>query len=77
MEDKFAVEVRDGTIKAGDSISISTSNGTRIVEVRAVEFIDYDIGKPTFRSEVGLIVDDVPATEVIVGEEVRSVSAGL
>jgi len=73
----LAVEIRDGTIKAGDSISISTSNGTRIAQVLAVEFIDYDIGRPTFRSELGLVVDDIPVTEVIVGDEVHAVSAGL
>lgn len=73
----LAVEIRDGTIKAGDSISISTSNGTRIAQVLAVEFIDYDIGRPTFRSELGLVVDDISVTEVIVGDEVHAVSAGL
>jgi len=73
----LAVDIQAGAVAAGDSISISTLNGSRVVRVRAVEFIDYDIGKPKSRSEVGLIIEDVPANEIIVGAEVCSVSSVL
>jgi len=72
----LAVDILDGTIRQGDSISIPTPNGPRNVQVLAIEFVDHNIGKPTFRSEVGLVVGDVRAAEVLVGAEVRAVSVG-
>jgi GTPase len=71
----LAVDVLEGEIRAGDMISIGMVGGRRTVTVRSVEFIDRDIGKPTFRCWVGLMIDGVRAADVVVADEVRGAVA--
>ena len=67
------VDIIEGTVRAGDKVLVPTSNGCRrAAEVRSVEFADIDIGRPTPRAEVGLLVGDLPPSEVAVGREVSA-----
>lgn len=67
----LAISVLAGVVKANDAILIATLEGTSIVQVKAVEFLDYDIGKPSFRSLVGLVIDGVRTADIILGQEIR------
>jgi len=66
-----AVEILDGTVAAGDQVLVPIVGGQeRRVAVRAIGFIDRDVGRPTQHAHVALHVD-LPSAEVEVGREVR------
>jgi hypothetical protein len=68
----LGVEITDGMIHANDKVTIATLHGDRTVVVRSVEFIDIDIGKPSFHSLTGLVVETLPASDVTIGGDVRA-----
>ena len=73
----LSVEILEGTVSVGDLLSVPMSGGnSRIVTVRAVDFVDYDISRPTFRAEVGLTVDGIASGDVAIGQVIQSRDAG-
>lgn len=65
----IGVEVIDGTVEAGDQVELPLVDGHhRVVEVRAVEFIDHIAERS---AEVGLRLVGVEPDEILVGGEVR------
>jgi len=69
-----SVEIVAGIVVVGDRVVIPTLTGPRVVEVRAVDFVDYDVGRPTHRAEIALTVGALPPTDVAIGQEVRAAS---
>lgn len=69
----LSVEILAGKVAVGDRLVVPTLDGrSHIVDVVAVDFLDFDIGRPTFRLEVGLTVDDIRPGEVAVGTIIHS-----
>jgi GTPase len=67
-----AVEILDGAVKVGDPIDLPLLDGRhRVVDVRAVEFIDHIADA---RAEVALGLVGVEPREILVGGEVRGKS---
>jgi translation elongation factor EF-Tu-like GTPase len=67
----ICVDILEGVVKIGDRVSIPTvDGGATVTEVLAVDFVDVDVGKPTYRAEVALRVRDVQPSDVAVGREV-------
>ena len=70
----LSIEILEGRVIVGDKVAVAMSGGhTRIVEVCAVDVVDYDVGTPTFRADVGLTVGGIRSGELAIGEVIRSV----
>ncbi len=72
----LCVDIVDGAVKRGDRLAVPMQGGsTSVVPVLGVDFVDIDVGKPTFRSGIALTGRDVRSAEVAVGRELRGVGA--
>jgi GTPase len=65
----ISVEITDGEIEVGDEIVLPLVDGEKLVEVKAVGYIDYIRQRKT---EVGLGVGEIEPDRVVVGAEVRA-----
>lgn len=67
----LGVEIRAGTVTAGDTIEVpAASGGVLRLAVRAVEYIDGCL-PPLPESLVGLVVDGIRSDEVAIGGTIR------
>ena len=72
----IAVEIVEGAVTPGDKLVVPTADGyTCVVEVREVGFLDFDIGRDTFRAEVALSLGEAPASAIAIGGELRAADA--
>lgn len=69
----LSIDILEGKVVVGDKLVVPTADGRpRVVEVLAVDFLDIDLDRPTFRAEVALWVGDIRPSEVTIGHIIRS-----
>ncbi|WP_242354782.1 MULTISPECIES: hypothetical protein [unclassified Anaeromyxobacter] len=68
----LTLEILEGSVKSGDAVHVAMADRSAEVTVRSVEFVDYDIGRPTFRSEPAIVVEGIAPSEAPAGAIISS-----
>jgi GTPase len=68
----LTLKILEGSVKAGDAVRLAMSARSVEVRVRSVEFVDYDVGRPSCRAEPAILIEGLAPSEVPPGTPVSS-----